>query len=378
MASLKDRLRQADRIPAPDLWSDILSREPSPKPDRSRSLQVVTVALALAFAAGAIFLLARAFLPKTRVTNPAPSVTTLVQPVAENGKVAFVRANPKTVHEGHTPESTIYTIEPNGSGLVELAAGVNYRSTPAWSPDGQRIAFVRSDGLYVMNSNGRGSSRLVTCQPSDCQGIGSPAWSPDGLRIAFPSSRNGKDDLWVVGSDGSGLTPIREHLTVLGSPSWSPDGQNIAVTGYLGANTGQHSILILNAESGEMVRTISIAGIEFSESVSWSPDGQWLAASATGTGGSSKGEGIYLTRPDGSDSRLLTSCPASPNCIDVYPAWSPDGHDVAFTRGLCSQQGSDCFTGDVYVIDVETGRSQPLTSGPALDCCPSWQPLKNS
>lgn len=378
MASLKDRLREADRIPAPDLWSDILSREPSPTHVRSRSLQVVTGIVALAVSAGAIFLLARAFLPKTRVTNPAPSVTTPVQPAVGNGKVAFVRVNPKTVQEGHIPESAIYTIEADGSGLVELAAGVNYRSTPAWSTDGQRIAFVRSDGLYVMNSNGRSSSRLVVCQPPDCQGIGSPAWSPDGLRIAFPSSRNGKDGLWVVDSDGLGLTPIREDLTVLGSPAWSPDGQDIAVSGYLGANVDQHSILILDAKSGEAVRAISIAGIEFSETVSWSPDGQWLAASATGAGGSSKGEGIYLTRADGSDSKLLTSCPASPNCIDIYPTWSPDGHYVAFTRGLCSEQGSDCFTGDVYVIDVETARSHPLTSGPALDCCPSWQPLKNA
>jgi Tol biopolymer transport system component len=282
--------------------------------------------------------------------------------------------SPRTVREGHTRDSAIYAVDPSGKGLIELAAGVSYRSAPAWSPDGQRIAFVRPDGLYVMTADGKDSSRLVACARRDCQGLGTPAWSPDGGRIAFPGSWNGRDGLWVVETDGGGLVPIRQGLTVLGAPAWSPDGQDIAVSGHLAADPGTHSILVLSATTGQIVRAISVAGIEFSETVSWSSNGMWLAASGSGSSGISEGEGIYLIRADGSQSRLLTSCPASPSCIDVYPTWSPDGRHIAFTRGRCSERGGDCFTGDVYVIDVETGRSHPLTSGPGLDCCPSWQP----
>jgi Tol biopolymer transport system component len=334
---------------------------------------VVAGAVGLALGAGLIAgLLAR---PNKETTHRVPGVPTPPQRKARNGRVAFVRTNPQTVQQGDMPQSAIYAVEPNGSGLAQLAAGVSYRSAPAWSPDGHRIAFVRHDGLYVMDADGEDSSLIVACQPRDCQGTGSPSWSPDGRRIAFPSSRNGKDGLWFVEANGRGLVPIREGLSVLGSPAWSPDGSDIAVSGYLGGKADQHSILILSAKTGEVVRTISVAGIEFSETVSWSPDGHWLAASATGSGASSKGEGIYLMRTGGSDPRLLTSCPASPNCVDAYPAWSPDGQQIAFTRGLCSESGSDCFTGDLYVIDVKTGRSHHLTSGQGLDCCASWRPL---
>jgi len=65
-----------------------------------------------------------------------------------------------------------------GSALTGCGGGNTYNSEPTWSPDGSKIAFVRKDGIYVMNADGSGQRRLTDAG-------GGPAWSPDGSKIAF-------------------------------------------------------------------------------------------------------------------------------------------------------------------------------------------------
>jgi Tol biopolymer transport system component len=256
-----------------------------------------------------------------------------------------------------------------------LARGVAYRSTSAWSPDGKRLAFVRADGIYVMSADGARVAKVVACSPPDCYGVGGPSWSSDASRLAFLRAAGDRDGLWVVDPDGSGRMPLQLDFQSILSLAWSPDGHEIAVVGNMetGPLVDAPRIYFVNATTGEVARSLSApGGLEFAGTVQWSPDERWLAFDAVGSGGTVQGQGIYLMKPDGTGSHLLTSCGSS-NCMDLNPAWSPDGSTIAFTRGLDSERGSDGFVGDIYVVDVATGRLRRVTGGPGLDCCPSWQ-----
>src|SRR5882762_4028402 len=121
----------------------------------------------------------------------------------------------------------------NLAQLTKLTADTSSASDPAFSPDGSRIAYVsQRDGnaeIYVMNADGTGAARVT----NDPQPDGRPAFTPDGQAIVFHSSRAappapaGKQQIWTVSLDGTGLTQLTRD-SVNASPTVSPDGQTIA------------------------------------------------------------------------------------------------------------------------------------------------------
>ena len=72
--------------------------------------------------------------------------------------------------------------------------------------------------IYVVNADGSGLTRLTSDSADDF----SPAWSPDGSRIAFASDRDGNPDVYVINTDGSGITRLTNNLASDLHPSWSP------------------------------------------------------------------------------------------------------------------------------------------------------------
>jgi len=127
---------------------------------------------------------------------------------------------------------------------------VVYGEDPAWSPDGSKIVYRGHDarmdnrGLYVINNDGS-SARQLTDDPSDT----SPDWSPRGDQIAFTSHRSGNWDLYVMGSDGSGLEPLTTDLSNEGLPCWSPDGDRIA---FISDRGGQWGLYTMAADGGDV------------------------------------------------------------------------------------------------------------------------------
>ena len=129
----------------------------------------------------------------------------------------------------------LYVINADGSDPIRLTEKPRIERQQAWSPDGRRIAFTypryRSgyidDGtgdIYVVNADGSGLTNLTESQGWNS----SPSWSPDGSRIAFMSDRDENWEIYVMNADGSDPARLTKNLWGGYSLSWSPNGSRIA------------------------------------------------------------------------------------------------------------------------------------------------------
>ena len=242
--------------------------------------------------------------PTAVVPTRAPNSPT---PPGGGGKIAFV-AVPHNKY-------AIYVMNLDGSGLQPLTEEDESRS-PAWSPDGKRIAFNRDLDIYIMNADGSNKTRVTRSFPEPCGPAEYPAWSPDGQRIAFESSSS----ICVINADGTGevvaLARTREERNSHDShPSWSPDGGKIV---YYGWYDDDIEISVMNSDGSGRTRLTYSQGHDW-EPV-WSPDGRKI------TFGSDRDRefAVYTMNADGSNQTRL---------IDgASPSWSPDSRRLVFER----------------------------------------------
>jgi dipeptidyl aminopeptidase/acylaminoacyl peptidase len=162
-------------------------------------------------------------------------------------------------------------------------------STP--TPLGGRLVFVSSRE----DTNGNGffdgddNTYIVTLdlQTGEQQDVTEgdfhntdPAWSPDGQQIAFTSSRGGNDDLYVMNSDGSAIRQLTATDETERLPSWSPDGTEIVYEFRRqdeGESIDETDLYIISVASGETRQLTNAPGDE--ENPDWSPDGRYIAYS---------------------------------------------------------------------------------------------------
>lgn len=238
-----------------------------------------------------------------------------------NGKIAFTSSRDSNFE--------IYTMEANGSNQMRITNS-QYDASPKWSPDGTKIAFLRSNGLepyeiYVMNADGSNQTRLtnIGVNPEP------PAWSPEGTRIVFVHENDGVSpftrEIFVVNADGTN----QKQLTNSGrndAPHWSPDGTRIVFYRF-GSSVG---IYVMNAD-GSNQKQLTNSGYDYDPR--WSPDGSHITFTSFRDEPNPStcnlwncNEEIYSMNADGSNQTRLTNNPR----IDTSPEWSPDSTRIVF------------------------------------------------
>jgi len=190
---------------------------------------------------------------------------------------------------------------------------------------------------------------------------GSPAFSPDGNQIAF-GEFEGEDGAIYTALIG-GDKPLR--LTMKSGvccPTWSPDNRQIAFLRFLDKGFGINVVSAL----GGTEKTLYTSGSGLRGMCShpeWSPDGKWLAFAEPRT--NAYDLRIALISLDDLSIRPLTSPVAQE--YDCQPAFSPDGSKVAFERGSLGGLGKDLF-----VIPVNGGEPHRLTFDNSWGGSPAW------
>jgi tricorn protease-like protein len=237
----------------------------------------------------------------------------------------------------------------SGTGLFLLTPGgpwVRVPGTdgrdhsPAWSPDGTKIAFLsfrKGDGeIYVVDGDGSNPRELTFSLAQDDD----PTWSPDGQRLAFESHRTGNADVWVMRSNGGSQTQLTTSTRFDGDPAWSPDGSKIAFTS---SRDGNKEIYVMNADGSSQTRLTFTPGLVTNETFqlvdqnpSWSPDGTKIYFDSTRDGNLE----IYVMNADGSGQTRLTDHPA----IDAIPIPSPNGKELVFTSDRSSRDARKLYT----------------------------------
>lgn len=254
--------------------------------------------------------------------------------------------------------SSLVNLTNHVGGLIGSPLAGAYGSQ--WSPDGSKLIFVSqfaldnsfafntnmTSNIWVMNADGSGQNALtkVTAKNADCS---SPVWSPDGSRIAFVSARaldgsdatdpNDTSNIWVMNADGSGLTPMT-RLTVVGAasttPVWSPDGSKLAFesSGALDGSDNPNinmtvNIWIMNANGTDLAALTKLTSASASShDPAWSPKGLQIVFDSRraidGSDSANAVSNIWLMNADGSGPTPLTRNTAAYS-DSQYPQWRP-------------------------------------------------------
>jgi hypothetical protein len=251
--------------------------------------------------------------------------------------------------------TTIYSVPSTGGTPTRLTTG----RSPAWSPDGRTLAFVRGTSIFTSRADGRGARRLL-------RNATAPAFSTSGDQIAFVRGRS----LWVAKVDGTGATRLLRARSgwSVATPAWSPGDDVIAVNVVQDVEAPNPTVAQVRAiavpGSGGRGGILNRPGqnvdgwINGGVSLSWQPHGdRLLLTMLLGPTGNGIGVGTITSSGSGTGASITGQ---------AYAQWAPDGRQFCLT-------GPSGLTRATFGSTVQTTVvADPPGSAMIGDC--AWRP----
>lgn len=228
--------------------------------------------------------------------------------------------------------------------------------------------------IYLISPDGTGEIRLTNNGVIDR----TPVISPNASQIAFLSDRNddGISEIYIMDADGKNIIQLTDPAMAGadgdGFPSWSPDGTQIAfVRGFDSGTADQRNdIFTINTDGTGLTNISNNAAGVIDLFPAWSPNETQIAFSRS-TGGVDGNFDIYLMNTDGTDVTQVTD--GTDN--DYVPAWSPDGSQIAFASDREHQNDAEAGNFEIYLKEPSlASTAQLLVDLTADGFYPSWSP----
>jgi Tol biopolymer transport system component len=215
--------------------------------------------------------------------------------------------------------NAVYVMQADGADVQRLTPPNASDYSPAWSPNGDLIAFATGSGkaggsdLGVMNPDGSGRRELI-------KDGGWPTFAADGQSVFFHSRRDGQWGVWKVQLDGSGLERVTPKEIEAFTPRACADGKVLVLAVKRG---GRRQIEVLDLEMGKLGAVTKDNVDHWNPAIS--PDGRHVVYHRAAEGGATPNIELWGV-PPGSDLVML-------RLAGAFPAFSPDGKRLALTGG---------------------------------------------
>ena len=264
--------------------------------------------------------------------------------------VAYITA----AGQGNSKRYSLWIADADGYGPQSMMRSGEPILSPAWSPDGSRLAYASLEDrghqvVFVQNiANGRRE------KVSSSKGInGAPAWSPDGKSLAVSLSKDGNPEIYVINLASKKRKRLTNHWSIDTEPTWTPDGKSIVFTSDRGGRPQLYQVAVRGGRS----KRLTFEG-QYNAKATVSRDGKKIALIHRTEG---KYRVAIMDRESG-NLRVLTD-----GALDESPSFAPNGSMIIYAT-------SKGRRGILKAVSVDGNIHQQFTVPEGDVREPAWSP----